>query len=140
MAEGAVGRELLLKKNGVVIAGLQNVTVDWNGEPVDVTSGENGGFRCFIENTGLQSIDLGGEGISKDNVIKNIALTPGDSKMLTDIEIEWPILVDTNSQPATLTCNFFLATHGEAAPQNEAITFSFSLQSSGEWVYTPEAI
>lgn len=140
MAEGAVGRELLLKKNSVVIAGLQNVTVDWNGEAVDVTSGENGGFRCLLEKTGLQTIDISGEGIFKDNIIKDIALTPGTTKLLTDIEIEWPIIEAGNSQAATLTGNFYLQTRGEAAPQNEAITTSFTLMSSGPWVYTAEAV
>jgi predicted secreted protein len=138
--EGAVGRELLLKKNSIALVGLTNVSVDWNGTPVDVTSGENNGFRCLIDAVGSQTLDISGEAFTKDNIIKDIVLNPNTSKLLTDIEIEWPIFESGNSQPATLTGNFFLATRGEAAPQGEGITFSFSLQSGNEWVYTAEAV
>ena len=38
-----VGRELLVKKNSTVIAGIRTATLDWSGESIDVTTGEDAG-------------------------------------------------------------------------------------------------
>ena len=50
--------------------------------------------------------------------------------MLTDITIEYP-------DGATLAGDFYLASVEETGAYNEAVTFSASLQSSGQWTYTP---
>ena len=137
---GAVGRELLLENTAGVLAGLRNVSFSWGGESIDITTGEDSGKRLLLAASGQEQIDISFDGIAKDTTMIEIALGSG-SKMLTDITITWPIFdTATNSSPATLSGNFRFPTYEEGAPYQDAITFSGSLESSGAWTYTAEAV
>lgn len=137
--EGAVGRGFLIKRGGVALIGIRSVTLNKNDEPIDVTSGENDGWRCLLPESGTQSIDISFEGVIKNNDIQDVCLDPTVSTYLTDVELEYPIFVSGNTQPATMTCEFKLGPLENTMPMGDAITFSSTLQSSGIPVYTPEA-
>jgi predicted secreted protein len=134
---GFIGREFLVKKNSVELLGLRAKTVSFAGESIDITTGEDDGFRTLLGPSGQQSIDISFDGIAKDALIRDLMIS-GGNLLLTDIELEWP-LSSGGSTPATLTGNFRLNGYEEGQPYNEATTFSSSLMSSGTWVYTPEA-
>lgn len=123
----AKGRELLIKRGTNVIAGVRTKGVSFNGEPIDVTSDDDGGYRTLLTDAGTQSIDLSVEGITKDANLRAVVMA-GGSLMLTNITIEYP-------DGAELSGNFFLTSLEETGTYNEAVTFSASLQSSGEWTY-----
>lgn len=123
-----IGRELLVKRGSTVIAGLRSKGVAFNGEPVDVTTDDESGFRTLLSEAGTYSIDLSIEGVTKDNDLRSAILGATDL-MLTDVNIEWP-------NGDTLSGDFFFASLEETGPYNDALTFSGSLQSSGEWAYT----
>jgi TP901-1 family phage major tail protein len=136
----AVGRTLLLKKNSTVIAGLRSASLSWSGESIDLTTGEDSGKRLLEALSAQEQIDISAEGLMKEEQFRALVLGSA-TKMLTDIEIEFPILdTATNSTEATLTGNFRISSFEEGAPYNDAITFSISLESSGAWTYTPEAV
>jgi len=129
-----VGRNWLVKKAGAVIAGLRSKELSWSGEPVDVTTDDDSGIRTLLDNAiGNEQIDMSGDGIYFDDLFADIALDQAVNKMLTDIT-----LVDAASG-RTLSGNFFLASYQETAPYQDAVSFNYSLQSSGPWVYTPAA-
>jgi TP901-1 family phage major tail protein len=134
----AVGRQLVVTKNNVVIAGLRTATLSWSGESIDITSGEDDGKRLLLAASGQEQLDISVEGIMKANVFRDLVLGSA-SKMLTDIEIEWPIITSPNTTEATLSGNFRISSYEEGAPYNDAITFSATLESSGAWTYSPEA-
>jgi len=134
---GSVGREFLVKKNSIVLLGLRAKTFSFAGESIDITSGEDNGFRTLLSPSGQQSIDISFDGVAKDALIRDLVLT-GSDLLLTDIELEWP-LSDAGTTPATLTGTFRLNGYEEGQPYNEATTFSSTLMSSGTWTYTPEA-
>ena len=134
-----VGRELLVKKNSTVIAGIRTATLDWSGESIDVTTGEDAGVRLLLEASAQEQIDMPIEGIMKAEELRDLTIGASADRILTDIEIEWPITDPANSTPATLTGNFRLSAYSEGAPYNEAITFSGTLESSGPFVYTAES-
>lgn len=124
-----IGRELLVKRGSTVIAGVRTKTVTFNGEPVDVTSDDDSGFRKLLAEVGQKSIDMSVEGVTKDNELRSAALS-GTSLLLTDVNIEWP-------NGDTLSGDFFMNSVEETGAYNDAITFTSSFQSSGEWTYTP---
>jgi predicted secreted protein len=134
---GFIGREFLVKKNSIELLGLRAKTVSFAGESIDITTGEDDGFRTLLGPSGQQSIDISFDGIAKDALIRDLMIS-GGNLLLTDIELEWP-LSSGGVTPATLTGNFRLNGYEEGQPYNEATTFSSSLMSSGTWVYTPEA-
>ena len=135
----AVGRQLLVEKNSIVIAGLRTATVSWSGESIDITSGEDDGIRLLLDLSGQEQLDLSIEGIMKSEELRLLTLGATGSRMLTDITITWPIASPPNTTPATLSGNFRLSAYEEGSPYNDAITFSGTLESSGEFTYTPEA-
>ncbi|MCH8172469.1 MAG: hypothetical protein IIA70_04080 [Proteobacteria bacterium] len=133
MAE-RIGRTFKVKKGGTVIAGLRTKTLTWNGEGINISTDDDSGFRTFLKDVeGEQQIDVPVDGIYKSSVFRNIALAPGTTKFLTDITLEDEVTLET------LSGDFKLANYEEGIPYNEAVTFSASLQSSGQWVFTPEA-
>lgn len=135
---GNVGRNTIVNRAGTRLIGVRSVTLDWGGEPLDITSGENNGYRTLLSEAGQRQIDLNLEGVTKDSVLKNIIMS-GGSTLLTDITIQFAIIDPTNTTAATLSGDFYIASFSDANPYNEAITFTCPMQSSGEWTYTPEA-
>lgn len=124
----AKGRSLLIKKGSTVLAGMRTKGVAINGEPIDITSDDDSGYRTLLSDVGTLSVDLSIEGITKDDTLKALILAGGTSLMLTDITVEYP-------DGQSLAGNFFLTSLEETGAYNEAVTFSGSLQSSGAWTY-----
>jgi len=127
----ATGRELVIKKGSAIIAAIRNKTISWNGEPIDVTTDDDAGFRTLLDAQGQENIDISGDGITDADILKDIALDPTASKLLTDITIAW---VDST---AIIAGDFKLISYEETGPYQDSRTFTFSMQSSGLWTYTP---
>lgn len=125
----SAGRELLIKKGVSVIAGVRTKTVTINGEPIDITSDDDSGFRTLLASAGLRSIDLSVEGVTKDATLRAI-VAGSSSQLLTDITVEYP-------NGDTIEGDFYLVNIEESGEYQDALTFSASLQSSGAFVYTP---
>ena len=123
-----VGRNLKILQGLVVLAAVRNKSVSFAGEPIDITSDDDAGFRLLLAEEGQKSIDMSVDGVIKDAVLRGQALS-GSSLMLTDVNILWP-------NGDTLTGDFFLASYEESGAYKDAITFTASLQSSGPYVYT----
>jgi predicted secreted protein len=122
------GRELKILKNNVPIAGVRTKTVAIAGEPIDITSDDDLGYRTMLAEAGTYSIDLTVEGVTKDDVLRSVILT-GGTLLLTDITIEYP-------DGSNIAGDFFLASVEDSGEYADALTFSASLQSSGAWVYS----
>jgi len=128
------GRKFNLLKGSSVIAGVKSTSCAVNGEPVDITSNDDSGFRTFLsDDVGQQAIDLSISGVTKDAVLRALAMAGGSSLMLTDV-----VLQDEGNGD-TLACDFFMSSFEETGEVNGALEFSATLQSSGAWVYTPGA-
>lgn len=123
----AKGRDLLVKKGSTVLAGVRTKGISINGEPIDITSDDDDGYRTMLADAGTYSVDLSVEGITKDDTLVAVIMA-GGSLMLTDITIDYP-------NGKTLSGNFFLNSVEETGTYNEAVTFSASLQSSGTFTY-----
>jgi predicted secreted protein len=124
----ASGRTMWIKKNSTLIAGVRSKGFSFAGEPVDVTTDDELAKRTLLAASASEAVDLTCEGVTKDAVLRAVALGSGD-KLLTDITI--------GDALGTIAGNFFLASYEETGAYQDAITFSCSLQSSGAWTYTP---
>jgi len=136
---GFVGREAILSKNSTELAGVRTKGLNWSGESIDITSGEDDGIRLLLSASGQEQIDIPIDGIFKDDTLLNIVMDPTQSKMLTDIDLEFAIINPTNTTKATLTGNFRLSGFELGMAYNDGATFSGTLESSGLWTYTPES-
>lgn len=124
-----IGRDFVIKKATTAIAGCRTKTVTFNGEPIDVTTDDDSGFRTLLGTEGQKSIDMSVEGLTKDDVLRQAALS-GSSLLLTDITVEYP-------NGDSLSGDFFMTSLEETGTYNDAVTFTASFQSSGEFTYTP---
>lgn len=127
-----IGREFVISKDATAIAGVRTKTMSFNGEPIDVTTDDDSGFRTLLATAGQKSIDMSVEGLTKDATFRAAALS-GTSLMLTDITIDYP-------NGDSLSGDFFLNSVEESGTYNDAMTFTASLQSSGEFTYTPAVV
>lgn len=121
------GRDLLILKNAVAIAGAQEGGISIDNSPVDITSKDSSGFRTMADFAGTRALDISISGIWADKTLRDAAL--GATLLLTDITIEF-------ADGGEIDGDFYLATYEETGTHNEAVTFSASLQSSGAWTYT----
>jgi predicted secreted protein len=134
---GAIGRNLLIKKGGTTLLGIRTKSIAFAGEAIDITNDDDSGFRRLLTDVGSKSIDMSFDGVAEDELIQDIALG-GGALMLTDVTITWPLRTgDTTS--ASISGDFFLSSFEQSGTYNDAVTFSASLQSSGEWTYTAAA-
>jgi len=130
MSAGALGRTLLLKKGAVIIASLKSKSFTINNEPVDVTTDDDGGYRCNLPTSGQASIDISFDGVETDGILRGLQLTGGLAQQYADFTLTW----DSGD---VLACAFNFTSYEESGTTTEGITFSGSLQSSGTWTYTP---
>lgn len=123
-----VGRNLLLKTGSTAIAGIRTKGVAVNGEPIDVTSDDDSGYRTLLAEAGQMSLDISFDGVTKDNELRQAMLADA-TLTLAGVSIEYP-------NGDTITGTFLLASLEETGTYNDAVTFSGTLQSSGQWTYT----
>lgn len=125
-----LGRKLLLKVNGTAVAGLRTRGLSVNKEAVDVTTDDDSGFRTLLSEAGQVSLDMSIDGVTKDDVLRSAALT-NTTITLTAVTVEYP-----NGDSLAFD-SVVMNSFEESGAYNDAITFTASLQSSGEWTYTP---
>lgn len=123
------GRNLIIQKNSVTIAGVKSKGWKWQGEPVDVTDDDLSGVRELLSTLGGESIEVSLEGFANTTTLRDIAATRATTKMLTDISIE------RVGGTFSLTGNFLMTNYEEKGEVKGAIEFSCTLISSGNWTY-----
>ena len=126
----SIGRATLLKKNAVAIAGIRTKSISWSGDSIDVTTDEDSGVRLLLAESSQEQISISFDGVEKSTTIRDIALTIGTTKMLTDITYE----LDDGT---VISGDFRLVSYERGSPYQDGTTFSGSLESSGPWVLTP---
>lgn len=120
------GRDFVILKAGVAIAGLRENSVSFDGSPVDITSKSDSGFRTMASFAGVKSFDISASGVLTDDIFLDIVSTPATSQLLTDVSIEYANGDVISGSIYIASCEFAGAHDGEN-------TYTLSLQSSGAW-------
>lgn len=124
----AVGRKLIIKRDGTKIAAVVSKSMSINNEPIDITSDDDDGFRTLLEESGTRSIDLSVEGVAKNDVF--LAVAAGASPtLITADTIEFP-------SGAKIDGSFRFNSYEQTGETAEKVQFSASLQSTGQWTFT----
>lgn len=111
----------------VEIAGVREKSVELNGEPIDITSDENDGWRTLLSIPAENQVNVNLSGVTKDRTLVTDWFAGTRTREA----------VFTFPDGSVITGEFFLATYSETATYNEAVAFEASLQSTGVVSYTP---
>ncbi len=126
-----VGRSITLGWGSppVAVEGLREKGIELNGEPIDITSDDDAGWRRFLAVPAENQVNISLSGVSKNRVLQTDWFA---GTRLKTAEV-------TLDDGSTLEGSFFLASFSLTGTYNEAIVFEASLQSSGPVTYTPAA-
>lgn len=131
---GIVGRAVKAYKGDEATGTLfeaRSKTITLGSESIDVTSDGDDGFRTLLSEPAQRSIDAAIEGVLRQDDFIGQLLDPSPATFLEGYTLVFP-------QIGSITGDFFLSNVELGAPYNEAVTFSATLESSGEWTFTPE--
>jgi predicted secreted protein len=122
-----VGRKLILTWGGTAIAGAKEKSLTINGEPIDISSDDDNGWRTLLAEPGQKQIDLKLSGVTKDRKLLADWFAGTTTKA---VEI-------TYQDGAKIAGNFFLSEYSEKGAFKDAVSFDATLMSTGEATYTP---
>ncbi|MBX9758703.1 MAG: phage tail protein [Beijerinckiaceae bacterium] len=124
-----VGRAVTLTWDGAAIDGVREKGIALAGEPIDITSDEDDGWRTLLATAGENQVTITMSGVTKSNVLRAAWFAGARTEAV----------VVTYPSMGSFTGNFYLASYSESDPYNDATTFDCELQSTGEVTYTPPA-
>lgn len=122
------GRKVRIKRGSTAVAGARTDSLTINNEPIDITDKDNAGWRTYLADVGVRSIDAEVEGILEDSTFLALAVGTASS-LLESYTIE---LLGIGS----FTGNFYLTSFAVTGEQADATTFTASIQSSGTITFT----
>lgn len=122
-----VGRNIDFTWNAIAVTGVRQKSIAIAGEPIDITSDENSGWRTLLTVAGQNEVSLTLAGVTKSNTL--IADWFAGTRTRA--------VVITYPDGGTITGNFFLASYTDTGPYNDAITFEAQIVSAAAIVYTP---
>ena len=124
----AAGRQVLLTWNGLQLLGVREKGVTLNGEPINVTSDEDNGWRTLIPDVPNEdAVEIKLSGVTKDDRLK----TDWFARTRTRTA------VFTYPNGAIISGTFMMASFSEGIPYNNALTFETTLMSHGVVTFTP---
>lgn len=124
------GRNFLVKKNDVTIAGFQTVGMKVNGEPISVMTQTSDGIEVYLDDVFIgQSIEISVEGLFDTDMLRALSLGATSGVFLNDISVAF-------ADGATLTGNFIFKDYEENGEQDEATKVSGMFISNGAYAYT----
>lgn len=127
-----VGRRVTFTPTGAgaPVTGMRTKSVKINNEPIDVTTDDDDGWRKLLAaDPAMRSVDISVEGITKDGVLIALAAA-GGSGLLSEYKLEFEGL-------GHFVGDYYIGSLDLGAPYNDAVTFSCTIQSSGEQTWTP---
>lgn len=131
--EGFLGREIELLWGGAPIKGCREKGIALNGEPVNISSDEDNGWRKLLSREGADNdaaenmVDVSVSGVTKSPYLKRDWFSGARQKT---VSITYP-------NGDVLSGTFHLASYTDTGTYNDATTFEATLQSSGEVDFTP---
>lgn len=122
----ASGREIYVSRGATRLLGGRTKSMTLNGEPVDITSDDDLGWRTVLAEFGVRSIDVEVAGILKNDVL----IAAWFANVLEAYTV-------TITGIGTFTGNWKLTSVPLTGAHDGAIEYTGTLQSSGAIVFTP---
>lgn len=122
------GRKVRIKRGSTAVAGARADSITINNEPIDITAKSDSGWRTYLADAGVRSIDAEVEGVLNDSTFLALAVGTA-SALLESYTLELTGI-------GSFTGNFYLASFAITGEQADVTTFTASIQSSGSITFT----
>lgn len=129
----AAARKQVIKKASVTIAGVRVTGLSLDSTPIDVTDNDSGGLQQLLADSGLQVLSFNVSGVESDHILRDIALDPTQSQLLTDLTF---VFADSPGSKDTISGSFYMSNYKEDGDYKDAVMFSATFTSSGTWSRT----
>lgn len=106
-------------------------TLTIGSESIDITQDCDGAFRRLMDEPASRFLDMAVEGVLTQDDWLLQALDTSSNVFLN----EYTMVI---KGVGSITGDFFISNYELGAPHDDAVTFSATVQSSGEWTFTPE--
>ena len=128
------GSALLLKIDDgtgtfTTVGGLRSTSISLNDEAVDVTTKDSNNFRELLANGGTQTISVSGSGVFTDAASETALKDAFGASEFVTFQIIVPDF-------GTFEGKFMIATLEYAGEYNGEVTYSATLESSGEITFS----
>lgn len=110
----------------VEIPGVREKGIELNGEPIDITSDDDDGWRALLSLPAENQVNINLNGVTKNARLKNDWFS-GDRLQAASL---------TFPDGAVITGTFFMTSFKEGITYKDAVTFECVLNSSGTISYT----
>jgi len=117
---------------GDEIPGVREKGVSSSGEAIDITSGEDAGWRTLLQLPSQNEVTISVSGVTKSDRLK---IAWNDQTNNYAARTQFIELVYPNA--ARLSGTFMMTEYKETEPFKEASTFEANLMSSGVVTFTP---
>lgn len=119
------GRSVTVQWAAAALLGVREMGINLNGEPIDVTSGEDAGWRTLLSAAQQQQVDITISGVDKDEVLKQAWFNDREDTLTV-----------TYPSGDTISGTFVMSSYTENDAYQDAVTFEATFQSSGVVTYT----
>jgi TP901-1 family phage major tail protein len=106
------------------VAGLRTTQMSVNGEPVNVTSKDSGGWRELLSGAGIRSVSVAGSGIFTGSVAETRLKSNALAGLIDDYELSF-------ESGERMRGRFLLTRLDYSGDYNGERNYSLSLESSG---------
>jgi len=111
------------------VGGLRSTSISFNDEAVDVTTKDSANFRQLLANGGTQTVSISGSGVFTDAASETTLKTAFGASSFSNYQVIVPDF-------GTFEGAFMIATLEYAGEYNGEVTYSVTLESSGEIAFT----
>lgn len=111
------------------VGGLRSTSISMNDEAVDVTTKDSGNHRELLANGGIQTLSISGSGVFTDAATEETLRAAYGASAFSNFEIIIPDF-------GTYQGKFMLASLEYSGEYNGEVSYSATLESSGEITYT----
>lgn len=128
------GSALLLKIDDgtgqfTTVGGLRSTSISLNDEAVDVTTKDSNNFRELLANGGTQTVSISGSGVFTDAASETTLKDAFGASTFVQFQVIVPDF-------GTFEGQFMIATLEYAGEYNGEVTYSATLESSGEIAFS----
>ena len=103
------------------IPGVREKSVSVSGEPIDITSDENSGWRTLLDDPAQNEVNISLSGVTKSDRLKTDFF---NGERTQAVRLVYP-------DGGVISGDFRMANYEETGAYNDAVTFSCELQSTG---------